>query len=55
MDGNGYLEREEIKKCAEELGTPFTSDAELDKTMKLLDLNKDGKISLNEFNAWWNS
>jgi Ca2+-binding EF-hand superfamily protein len=49
------VEREEIKKCAEELGTQFTSDDELDKTMKLLDLNKDGKISLNEFNAWWYS
>jgi Ca2+-binding EF-hand superfamily protein len=35
------------------LGSAFTSEEELDKTMKLLDLNKDGKISLDEFNTWW--
>ena len=30
-DGNGYLEKEEIRKCAEELGDPFKSEEELNK------------------------
>jgi len=38
---------------AVELGSPFTSDEELNRTIKLLDLNKDGKTSLAELNDWW--
>jgi len=52
-DGNGYLEREEIKSVAKELGAEFKSEEELDKLMKLIDTNGDGKISLEEFDFWW--
>lgn len=51
-DKNGYLEKDEIKKVSEELGKPLTPE-ELDKVMKMMDLNKDGKISFDEFYVWW--
>jgi len=33
-DGDGYLDRDEIRKCALELGCPFSSEEELDMAMK---------------------
>jgi Ca2+-binding EF-hand superfamily protein len=46
------LERAEIKKVALELGKTL-SENELNKTMKIIDTNGDGKISFEEFYVWW--
>jgi len=41
-----------LKEVAKELGRPL-DDAELEECLKDLDLNSDGKISLDEFQKWW--
>ena len=52
VDGNGYLERDELKVVGAELGLDMTN-ADVDNMIKDLDYNLDGKISREEFNLWW--
>lgn len=42
----------ELKNVSKELGRPL-DNAELEECMKDLDINKDNKISLDEFIKWW--
>jgi len=51
-DGSNYIDINELNNVAKELGRPLDS-AELEECMKDLDQNKDGKISLEEFQRWW--
>jgi hypothetical protein len=51
-DGSGTIEREEIKKAASELGENITSE-EFDKCFAVMDENKDGIITFQEFVTWW--
>lgn len=52
-DGNGYLDRQEVGEVAEVLGFPMT-DEELSKAFQELDRDGNGRISLEEFEHWWN-
>jgi hypothetical protein len=51
-DGSGFIDHNELKEVAKELGRPLDA-AELEECLKDLDLNSDGKISLDEFQKWW--
>ncbi|CDW81584.1 ef hand family protein [Stylonychia lemnae] len=51
-DGSGFIERDELKNVAKELGRPL-DNAEVEECLKDLDLNSDGRISLDEFQKWW--
>lgn len=51
-DKSGYIDVNELADVAKELGRPM-DHAELEECMKDLDINKDNKISLDEFSKWW--
>lgn len=51
-DASGYIDPNELKAVSKELGRELDA-SELEECMKDLDLNKDGKISLDEFTKWW--
>lgn len=50
---SGYIEKNELKAVFDEISVkfsaPFASEEEVDKQLKRLDTNKDGKISKKEF------
>jgi len=54
-NGSGYLEKEEIRRmlddACKELGTPMISDAHVEKIIDVIDVNKDGKLSIDEVSA----
>ena len=54
-DGSGFLERMEIRRllddACKELGTPVISDVHLDKIIDAVDVNKDGKFSIDELST----
>lgn len=54
-DKSGFVERNELKQVFDEISTQFkapkATDAEIDKQLKRLDTNKDGKISKTEFSV----
>ena len=47
-DGNGYIDREELKDIMKQLGNNFT-DQQISKMMEEADTDKDGKIDFGEF------
>ena len=51
-DHSGALELPELAQVATELGTDLTKN-ELVAVFNLLDVDKDGKIEIEEFSAWW--
>jgi hypothetical protein len=51
-DSSGFIDPNELKAVSKELGRELDA-SELETCMKDLDLNKDGKISLDEFTKWW--
>jgi len=53
-DGSGYLDRQEVADAAETLGFPL-KEAELDKVLRIMDEDGNGRVSLEEFVAWWNN
>lgn len=52
LDGSGFIDSNELAEVAKSLGKALDS-AELDECLKDLDMNKDGKISYDEFSKWW--
>ena len=52
-DGSGFLDRTEVLHAAEKLGFPMTNE-ELDKAFAIMDKSGDGRVSLPEFEQWWN-
>jgi len=53
-DKSGFIDANELKEVSKELGKELDA-AELEECLKDLDQNKDGKISYEEFAAWWTS
>jgi hypothetical protein len=53
-NGNGYLEPREISAVAQILGINL-SEEELRQAFSELDQDSDGRVSLNEFEDWWNN
>src|SRR3569833_436226 len=51
-DNSGYIDSQELKDVAAELGRPLDA-GEVEECLKDLDMNKDGKISYDEFKQWW--
>lgn len=51
-DHSGFIDINELNEVAKELGKPLDAD-ELEECMKDLDINKDNKISYEEFSKWW--
>ena len=52
-DGNGYVDFEEMKIMASQLGAPFKSDKEAMTTFKAMDVDKNGRVNEDEFVKWW--
>lgn len=52
-DGNGFLDRTEVGEIASVLGFPLSED-ELSVAFDAMDKNRNGRVSLDEFEAWWN-
>jgi len=52
-DGNGYIDRKELKTVLKRLGNSDISDDELEECYKELDKNGDGKIDFDEFQHWF--
>lgn len=53
-DGSGYLDRQEVSDAAKTLGFPLT-EKELDAAYKSMDKDRNGRVSLEEFEMWWNN
>jgi len=51
-DNDGFIELKELQAFSKELGSEFNPE-EAKKMIKIMDVNKDGKISLEEFIGWW--
>jgi hypothetical protein len=51
-DRSGFVDKSELIAIAKELGQDMKQE-EVDKLMKVVDINKDGKISFQEFWDWW--
>lgn len=51
-DGSGFIDLAELREVSKELGRQL-DQPEVDECMKDLDLNKDNKISFEEFAKWW--
>lgn len=51
-DKSGFIDKDELKGVAAGLGLEM-GNLEADNMIRDLDLNKDGKISPDEFNLWW--
>lgn len=54
LDDNGRLDSTEFVKMLQSLGTDVSKD-EADAAMEVMDTNKDGYITFDEFAKWWSS
>lgn len=52
-DGSGFLDRTEVEHAAGKLGFPMSKE-ELDEAFDVMDKSGDGRVSLEEFEEWWN-
>lgn len=51
-DGSGFIDCKELKALAKEIGREL-DPAEIDECMRDLDIDKDNRISYEEFSKWW--
>ena len=51
-NNDGFLDSSELAKVCADLGTTLNKN-ELESALFMLDKNGDGKISFDEFQAWW--
>ena len=54
VNKSGYIDYDELKLCMKHFGAPFKDEEEASITFKAIDKNGDGKITEDEFLAWWN-
>jgi len=52
-DNSGFIDVKELKSLSAKLGGKAMDDSEVEEVMKDLDMNKDHKISFDEFKTWW--
>ena len=45
----GYIDREQLRQCIFDLNGRNLEDGELNNILDLLDVNKDGKVHLDDF------
>ena len=53
VNNTGYICYDELKLCMKHFGAPFKSEEEAHSTFNSIDKNGDGKITEDEFMAWW--
>lgn len=53
VNKSGYIDYDELKLCMKHFGAPFKDEEEASITFKAIDKNGDGKITQDEFLAWW--
>lgn len=53
-DGSGSIDRRELARLLEALDQQIDED-ELEVALASIDSNQSGRISWNEFNAWWSA
>ncbi|CAK93657.1 unnamed protein product (macronuclear) [Paramecium tetraurelia] len=51
-DGSGFVDKSELHAIAQQLNQELSKE-EVDKLMSVVDINKDGQISFDEFWNWW--
>lgn len=51
-DGSGAIDVGELRHISKDMGRELDS-TELDECMKDLDINKDNKVTYDEFSKWW--
>lgn len=53
VDGSGFIDKAEVGEVAAILGFPI-SDKEVGTAFDDMDIDRNGRVSLKEFEAWWN-
>jgi glycerol-3-phosphate dehydrogenase len=53
LDGNGYIDLQEFKRAAMQIGCPFSDTAEAQRAFDEIDTHRDGRISEDDFIEWW--
>ena len=53
-DGSGSIDRAELARLLEALGQEIP-EVELEIALEVIDVNHSGKISWDEFKAWWSA
>jgi Ca2+-binding EF-hand superfamily protein len=51
-DGSGAIDAGELRLISKDMGREL-DPTELDECMKDLDINKDNKVTYDEFSKWW--
>ena len=52
-DGSGFIDPDEIPSLLHEHSGHVLTESEIKQALKALDTNKDGHVSLVEFESWW--
>jgi NAD-dependent SIR2 family protein deacetylase len=52
-DGDGELDRAEVKAAGVLLGRCWLGDADVDAAMAAMDADGDGRVTFQEFKVWW--
>jgi Ca2+-binding EF-hand superfamily protein len=53
-DGSGSIDRNELSRLLEALGQDLP-EVELSVALEVIDINHSGRISWDEFKAWWSA
>ncbi len=53
-DGSGSIDRDELTRLLEALGQDLPEE-ELAVALEVIDINHSGRISWEEFKAWWSA
>mmetsp|Transcript_17984 Transcript_17984/g.26068 ORF Transcript_17984/g.26068 Transcript_17984/m.26068 type:complete len:744 (+) Transcript_17984:95-2326(+) len=53
LDKNGFIDYQEMKTMAKELGSPFETEEEAQQTFKKMDVDNNGRVYEERFVQWW--